>query len=294
MEPEKNPEKSSQKPIVETLASDMAKILENDQGGLIKKIIEGEEEKDKEKKNLSPESKRNKIFLVTSVALLFAGAALLFYFWQGRPGGTTEIPPESAPLIFTDKNAFVEISGLKTGEIVQSVLNQVNPAGLKRNGIIAASLASNGQKVGLRQFLALFKMSFVPDESPELVGDKFLLGRVNVEGDAVAKEGEGFFILLKARSAGDIFDSLRAWEEKMFYDLHDFFGVSATSGTNYLMTKNFEDSVVENKNARVLNDKESNLIFMYVFADNNSVVITDSTEAVREVILRLGAKQIKE
>src|SRR3989344_1211532 len=139
MEPEKKLEKNPQKPIVETFASDMADVLQNDQGGLIKKIIEGEEAREKEKKNSSPESKRNKIFLATSIVLLFAGTALLFYFWSGRPGGTTEIPAESAPLIFTDKSSFVETSGLKSGEIIQSILNKLDPAGLKRNGIIAAA-----------------------------------------------------------------------------------------------------------------------------------------------------------
>ena len=294
MEPEKKLEKNPQKPIVETFASDMADVLENDQGGLIKKIIEGEEAREKEKKNSSPESKRNKIFLATSILLLFAGAALLFYFWAGRPGGTVEIAPEFTPLIFTDKSTFVEVAGLKRQEIIQSVLNQTKPTGLKRTGIVAAYLTQNGEKVGLRQFLSLLKMSFTPEANPILVSDSFLMGRINVQNEAAGTEEKGFFILLKARSAGDIFDSLRAWEEKMFYDLHDFFGISLTSDKNYLLTKDFEDNVVENKNARVLSDNEGNLVFLYAFADNTSVVITDSPEAVREIILRLGAKQKKE
>ncbi|MDP9249529.1 MAG: hypothetical protein M3M85_03425 [bacterium] len=291
---QKNPEKNPQKPTVETFASDMAKILENDQGGLIKKIIDDEEAREKEKKNLSPESRRNKMFLILSICMLLSGASLLIYFWVGHSPGAREIAPEFTPLIFTDKSNSVETSGLKPAEIIQSVLNQTDTSGLKPNAVVATYLTGGGQQLGLRQFLALFKMSFVPDESLELVSDSFLMGRVNVKADAVGKEGEEFFILLKVRSAVDIFDSLRAWEEKMFYDLHDFFGVGIASGNNYLLTKDFEDSIVENKNTRVLTNKEGNMVFQYVFADNNSVVITDSTEAVREIILRLGAKQIKE
>jgi hypothetical protein len=292
MEPEKNLEKNPPKPIVETLAGDMAKALENNQGGVIKKIIEGEEEREKEKKNTSPESRRNKIFLVTSICLILAGGALLSYFWSGRPAGTAAIAPEFTPLIFTDKSDFVESAGLKPKEIIQSLENHADTSGLKPNGIVAVYLTLKGEKVGLRQFLSLLKMNFAPDTNPILVKDSFMVGRVNVEGSE--EKAKGFFILLQARSAGDIFDSLRIWEEKMFYDLHDFFGESVTAANNYLLTKDFEDKIVENKNARVLADNEGNIVLMYVFADNDSVVIADSPEAVREIILRLGAKQTKE
>ena len=44
--------------IVQTYAEDMAKVLENNTEGLVKKIIHGEEEHEQEKKNLSPKSKK--------------------------------------------------------------------------------------------------------------------------------------------------------------------------------------------------------------------------------------------
>ena len=45
--------------VIETYAEDMAQVLENDKGGLIKKIIHEEEEHEAEKRNLSPQSKKN-------------------------------------------------------------------------------------------------------------------------------------------------------------------------------------------------------------------------------------------
>ena len=46
---------------VETYADDMAKAISGGQGGLIKKIIHEEEEKEALKKNISPESEKNKL-----------------------------------------------------------------------------------------------------------------------------------------------------------------------------------------------------------------------------------------
>ena len=104
---------------------------------------------------------------------------------------------------------------------------------------------------------------------------------------------KNFFVLIKMRSFQDIFDSVRAWENKMFYDLHSLFGVSINSNTSYLLTKNFDDGIIENKNARILYDKDGGIVLMYVFADETSLVIAGSIDAVREVMFRLSSSQLK-
>jgi hypothetical protein len=80
----------------------------------------------------------------------------------------------------------------------------------------------------------------------------------------------------------------------MFLDLHGFFGVDLLPETKYLLTKNFENGIIENKNARILYDTDKNIVMAYVFADDNSIVITNSENAVREIILRLGASEVKQ
>ena len=50
------------------------------------------------------------------------------------------------------------------------------------------------------------------------------------------------------------FGQMRNWENKMFSDLHDIFGIPLSLDTGYLLTKNFEDGIIQNKNARILRD----------------------------------------
>ena len=67
--------------VVETLAGDMADVIGSGTGTSIKDIIHGAEEHDAEKRNLSPESKKNKVFMLVSFLLLaIALAALAFLF----------------------------------------------------------------------------------------------------------------------------------------------------------------------------------------------------------------------
>jgi hypothetical protein len=290
------PEKKIENIEVKTYAEDMAEVLENDKEGLVRKIIHGAEEKEAEKKNLSPESKQNKVFLIVSIVLLALGLITLsFFLINNKDIKTVPVEKQFVPIIFNDRTSFIEVLEFKKEEIEQTVLNQANSTTVKKNGVEGIFLTLNNQRIGLREFLSLVKSNFVPNESEVLVSDDFLMGIVNVEGiNEKSSNRPGFFILIKVRSIADIFDAMRAWESKMFFDLHGFFGFELGSETTYLLTKNFEDGIVENKNTRFLYDKDNNLVLMYVFADDNSVIITNSQDAVREIVLRIASKKTKQ
>jgi hypothetical protein len=87
---------------------------------------------------------------------------------------------------------------------------------------------------------------------------------------------------------------MRLWENNLLTDLHGFLGVNISSDTNYLFTKNFINGIVENKNARVLYDNSGNIVLMYIFADDNSIIITDSSNAAHEILLRLASSQVQQ
>ncbi|MFA5095554.1 MAG: hypothetical protein WC447_02790 [Candidatus Paceibacterota bacterium] len=278
---------------VETYTRDMVKAIENDKGGLIKKIIHEEEEHEAQKKNLSPGSKKNRIFMFISVALIFiALAALFFLIFLNKKIGTVSIVPQMTSIIFTDKSDFKAIDGLNKDKIEQTVLNQVNDTGTKIGGIDGIYLTENKETVGFKEFIKIIKGSLIADQT-SLISDNFLLGAY-VSGIKQTSPSAGdFFILLNVRSFSDIFPVMQAWENKMLYDLGGFFGIEITPNTNYLFTKNFEDGIVANKNARILYDNNGGIVLMYIFADDNFIIISNSELATQEVILRLNSSKIK-
>jgi hypothetical protein len=274
-------------PAVETFTDDMVKVIEDSQGGLIKKIIQEQERHEVEKKNFSPESKRNKLFVLVSLVLILLSVSMLaFLFFQNNDLLTATNPKiELATIIYSDKVKLLPIDGSSSEEIVASVLNEVAEADLKVGGVESLYLTENNAVVGLRKFLALTKSNFVPGDV-SMVGDHFLMGVVN-------RESKDLFILLKVKSFIDIFPVLRAWENKMFTDLHSFFGVEINPDTSALLTKNFEDGIIENKNARILYDDAGNIVLMYVFVDENNVIFGKNRDAVREAMVRLASSRIK-
>jgi len=272
-------------PIVETFVGDMAGVIEGDkEGGLVKKIIHGEEEREQEKENLSPESKKNKVFMFIGFLLIFLALAVVsFLVYKNRPN-TIPVSGELGftPLVFSEHSAFLEVSGFKKDEVVKTVLNEISKNIVRDGGVEGIYLTENKQVVGLRRFITLISASFVPSDNIAFVNDNFLMGVV---------KNKGFFMLLKMRSPTDIFDSLRAWEPNLLSDLRGFLGVNINGGTNYLLTKSFEDGFIQNKNARILYDQNGNIVLMYIFADNNSVIVTGSEQAADEIILRLASNQ---
>lgn len=283
--------------IVQTYAEDIAQVIESDKEvGLIKKIIHGEEEHEREKRSLSPESKKNKFFMIVSVLLIFLALAILSFFIFSKNIATVPVEKQFVPIIFVDKTDFLEVKGLSKEEIVQATLNKVNETTVKSGGVEGIYLRDGKKVVGLREFLVLLKSNLVLDNSG-FVNNNFLLGVVNNETQPALSSGKDFFILIKMRSLTDIFNSLRAWESKMFSDLYGFFEVVISSETKHLFTAAFQDGIVENKNARILYKKDeqgnTKIVMMYIFANDTSVIITNTENAAHEIMLRLASSQIK-
>jgi hypothetical protein len=267
--------------VVETYAEAMAQVLENDKEGLVRKIIHGEEKQKEEKERFSPEAKKNKVFMILGIIFTVLAVGTLSFFLLKKDANIVSVPVQFKPLIFNDQLTYLEISGLKKEEIAQAISNEVSNTKVKIGGVEGIYLTENKQVVGLRRFITLIKGNFAPSSNPFFISDNFLMGAVN----------NNFFMLVKMRETADIFDSLRAWENKMFFDMDGFLGISIDSSNNYLLTKNFTDCLIENKNARCLYDKNNQIVLMYIFADSNSIIITGSQAAAHEVMLRLSGSQ---
>ena len=300
MAEEKVEEKKVTNVIVETYANDMAGVIGDNENGMVKKIIEEEERHNAQYEKLSPESTKNKIFLAVGVVLVFLSfAAVSLVFLFRKEIFTVNITPQYVPIVFTDKTEFKDISGLKKEEVIQTILNEAKGAEFKDGGIEGIYLTIDKKVLGLRKFLDLMEASIDQTQS-EFIGDNFLIGAtdrvsndISTESKTAPSAGRDLFILLKMRSTADVFDPMKVWESKMFSDLHGLFGVNINADTKYLLEKKFDDGIIQNKNARILHDKDGNIVIMYIFAEDDSLIITNSENAASEVMLRLASSTIK-
>lgn len=278
---------------VETYTDDVVKTIENDKSGLVKKIIHEEEKHEAEKINLSPKSKKNKFFMVISIIfILLAFAILVFlaFFYDFK--NTVPVAPQFSTLIFTDQNTLEAVDGYSKDKIMASIYNEATDTKVKIGGIEGIYLTENKNIIGFKRFNTLIK-SNIMEGKMGLFGDSFLIGTFKSGLSSVSPNIGDPFMLIRVRSFSDIFLVMRDWENKMLYDLYGFLGIKVNSLTNYLFTKDWEEGIISNKNARILKDNDGNIVLMYVFIDDTSIVISNSENAVREVVYRLNSSKIK-
>lgn len=286
MEPQKEPEKNIKSKVVETYAADMTKAIDGSEGIYIKKIIEEQEKREKENINLSPESKKNKTFMLVGLVLIVFGIiSLLSFFIFKKEVLTVDVTPSFSPLVYLDGIQFLGIDGFSRDQIAQSIFNESILTKVKLGGVEGMYLTVNKQVIGLKDFMILLAPE-VDLTKMVFVSNNFLLGVHNADTKNV-------FVLIKMRSFSDIFEVMRSWEDNMFNDLHTLFGTDLNMNTKYLLTKDFEDGIIQNHNARILRDANGNIVMMYAYLDDTSMLLTNSESTAREIMLRLSAGTIR-
>lgn len=287
MESQPEEKNETQNKVVQTYAEDMAHFMvENNEAGLVKKIIHEQEEKEEESAESTKERKHNQLVLLSSALVVLLTVGLFgFLVVYREKTSTVPVAEEMPPLIYLDSSSYLDIGGLEKEKIIQLLEKEVEEAELRNGAILGIYPIIEGRQLGLREFFTLLE-STLDLKSNEFIREDFLMGMAqNSEKD--------FFILLKTRSFADIFPTMRAWEGKFFYEMHDLFGIPVNADTNYLATKDWEDSIVQNKNARVLFKNDGTPALMYVFADDNSVIMAQNSMAVKKVLERLASGEIE-
>ena len=272
--------------MVKTYAEDMAHALDNAQGGVIKNIIKEQDQISQEEENLSPDSKKNRLLMVFSGFSIVTALVLIFVMVTYKQRvATVEVQKQYTPIIYTDKTQFIKIDNMNREQIIDSVVSEANALDIKKTGIESIYLTENDQIVTFKRFNELLKTN-IPPEVLGYTNDNFMIGAYNGDKKTI-------FILLQVKSFTDIFPGFKVWEGTMFGDLHSLFGTDINTETKDLLIKDFTDSVVGNKNARVLYDKDNKAVLGYVFANDSSVVVIGDEGAANEVMLRLSTGVVK-
>ena len=273
---------------IKTYAEDLAKVVEGNEPGLIKKIIEEQEKNEAFNANVSPFSKRNKLFIIFGVFLgVLAIALVSFIFVFQQKIFTTTVVPQYVPIIFTDQNQFFEISGSNKEKVISDIVAEVNKSKIQTGEVQGINLVENKKLISFKRLISFIEGNLTAGQLKP-ISDNFLMGIVNAKAtDFTVPASKNLFFLLKINFLPDAFNSLKTWEAKMLYDLHGFFSLDLNAETNYLFTKDFEDGFVLNKNARVLYDHSGQVVLMYVFIDSNYIIISKDIDTTLEVMNRI-------
>lgn len=273
-------------PHIETLSGDILDMALHNEAGVIHGIIKGEEEKSAIDANISPTSKKNKILISLSVLLILLSISVLYLFiYFNKKNSTVPVTLQYKPLIYTDAYILLPVDGLGKKEIEEKILSGVKNSSIELGKLEAYYLTINSKATPLDIFFNSIEAN-IAKETINQFNPTYLIGTIGDIKNSV-------FILLKPNSFSSVFAGMRLWENKMFYDLSGLYGIETNQDTSYLLTKNFDDGFIQNKNARILHDNEGEIVIAYVYLDNNSILITNNHGTAKEVLDRLSGSTLK-
>lgn len=281
---------------IETYTKDMLEALKQGKDGAVREIIEEEEKKEIIKKNLFFSSFLNKFFAFAGIILLFLSLGGLLYFYFKKNSLEINSTQKFLPSIYLNENDFIEIYGLNKEKIINVILNKIKTMTFE-DAVEGIYLMEKKEIVDFERFASLVEV-YLEKEDFNFINDNFLIGVVKQKNKVSSldqKEIKGrkdLFFLIEARSFSDAFPIMLHWEKKMFADLSQFFDVDITAENNYLLSLDFKDEIIQNRNARILYDENGNIMLAYVYLDDNSIIITNNKEAVGEVLLRIKSSKI--
>ncbi|MDE1924988.1 MAG: hypothetical protein KGH79_02305 [Patescibacteria group bacterium] len=245
-------------------------------------------------------SKKASMYIAGAALLLAAAGGLAYVFL--RPTATAPTQAPSSPFIAVDDTKVITIDPSNSRDNIMSQLTSAQSSVNLSLGLIDRLLPATASTTPSGQTLVAmdaqsFLSALAPNIPPALlrtISPTFLLGvHVYVGNQAL--------LILNVDSYEDAYAGMLAWEPTMLSNLSPLFvykpsphipeenistSTVATTTDEFLQT-GFVDRIIENHDARVLQNSTGDIYLLWTFLDRNTLVITTNDATLREIISRL-------
>jgi hypothetical protein len=243
--------------------------------------------------------------LIAGGLIFLTGASGALAYLVTRPTSVpvTTANTQATPFITVDAVKQITITEDTNRSNIMASLNAARQATTLSLGLIEQLSVSqstttlNGDSVtplSAQQFLTLIAPHVPPDLARTVAG--YLLG-VHVY------DGNEAFIIARVDSYQTGYSGMLSWESFLKQDLSPLFdytptvhipeeNVASTTPAQQFTQTGFVDRIVENHDARVLQNNFGDIYLLWTFLDRNTIVITTNQATLREIISRLKVAPI--
>ena len=245
--------------------------------------------------------KRSAYLLAMSGVLVIGGLIALgaYYLINHQPSAPLPVITQAHTVVDTQgtKEIIVDDKHPLMAEIIKARSEPVGIAGQ----IIELRVKENGKTVDAQRLASLLSNTIPTWLVRTFDTESYLNGLY-----AVNNSWQPVFIF-KVSSYDSGYSGMLKWEETIGDDLKPLLAskpiaaptqnsnttASSTVSTsaNPIIPTSFKDALIRNKDVRVLEDNSGRRLILYSFADQNTLVITTSEQALSEVFARLTTSQ---
>jgi len=298
MEEEKKQPNYKDAKVLRTYTSDMVDVIRTDEVSVIKIALAEKEKREREAMYKKAEgTKTSKILLVIGGVVLIVAAIIGSYFLiQKKKEKDTPKQVASGVETFITYNAqsYIDVTNATNIiELLDTIKQQESVSqGLIKTLFLTRKTNNISELLTSKNFLSLIKTS-IPGALTRSLSDKYLLGKYSNPNATNEQDKSAMFLIFQTTDYTQAYASMLSWEGTMLKDLFILFNINMGKSDNTLFEKPWKDIIINNKDARVLYNDNGEAILYYVFVNKNNLVITSSTEAIKEIISRLIIKNAK-
>jgi len=284
--------------VLRTYTSDMAEAIRDNEVSVIKIALAEKEKRENEESFKKAEgSKASKVFLVIGGIILIAAAiAGSYYLIQQKKERETPLPIMNNVETFISYDSSSYLDTTKANNIFDLLKlineNDQNNSGLIKAMFLTRSTQEEPEILKATDFLSLINSS-APGALTRSLSGEYLLGKYSNPSAVNEKSRSATFLIFETNNYNQAYVSMLDWEKTMLKDLFILFNINIPESDTSFFEKVWKDVIINNKDARVLYGENGEGVLSYVFVNKNIFVITDSTEALKEIITRLLIKNTK-
>jgi hypothetical protein len=289
------------RPIVRTYKSDVEETIQTSHISSInialaesrKKLGQAGKTELEEKK-----TKMNKNILIISIVLIFGGILTflipkLLIQIQYAPKPTPVETVSSKPIMTVDLQEKINIKDINLSRISTTLKERIQQSstqlGQIKNYYLTEGVGTDEKLITSGNFLNLINAN-VPSEIQRTLKDSYMFGSHNYNGNQS-------FLILKIGSYDTAFSGMLNWETRLWQNFKELFnlqdsGIATDTNPFAIETKKFQDATFNNKDCRIVKDNNGNIIFLYSFIDDNTIVITTSVDTLKEIINRVSKARV--
>lgn len=282
---------------IRTYQSDVAGALKKEKTSLIQMVLAEHEKRRDVAEEMSPTQPKNIALIILSVFLVCVGIAVAgFATWQyaenqkeraTQSGNLPSVPS----FISVEEQQGVDITDLTKDRIARAIAGEIISTDIRLDSIKQIYLVRDATETGSSppargavQTLVrtsdfwLSLESGMPEALARALSQDFFIGVHSFNGNQP-------FIILRADYFESAFAGMLRWENTLARDVLPLFGIQATPA---LITKQFVDVVIQNRDYRAILDEAGDVVLLYFFHDKNTIIIATADETMKEVVDRLN------
>lgn len=248
----------------------------------------------------------SRVAIIAAIILIFAGLTILGWFVFIRKTPIQTVPAYIASTIITaDQSKEIAVDNLTRRSFIDKIIAEKNTLNITLGSvaefILTKGKAEEKKRIDTSTFMTILQTQ-APSSLERSLAGEFVFGLHSGSG------GYKPFIIFKTDSFQETFASMLNWETTLPNDLGPIFLSGDTNQTNNLVATTTEtkmatssetgatngnfhlkwsDAVLRNKDARVVKDQNGQIVLLYSFVDQKTLIITTNENTLKELMDRL-------